>query len=193
MITYNDKKELDDIQRKAKLYLEKLFPQKFLYSLEVDRISFTPRYYLSGMSSQVYLDAWKQGKEELTNLIDTRIEEAKLIIAKPQIETQNIKIVEKVVQVEDYKRINQLTDEINAVKAKKNLWARINYFALGGILLTLIGGAFLLGKYFGENRFDQQKIDLLFENKAVTKRKDSLLTELVNLKKQSFLKVDRKK
>jgi hypothetical protein len=185
-LSYNDKKELDDIQRKTKLYLEKIFTQKFTYPSEVDRISFYPSFYVSGMGNQPYYNSWKQGKEELINLLDTRIEEAKLVISKPKVETENFKLVEKVIQVEDYKRINELTQELNAVKSKKSLWERINYFALVSIILTILGGAFFLGKYFGENRFDQQKIDLLFENKDLANKTDSLSNELEKLKLQNL-------
>lgn len=183
VLTYNDKKELDDIQRKTKLYLEQLFPLKFTYLGEVDRISFYPSFYVSGMGNQPYHDSWKQGKEELINLLDTRIEEAKLATKKPKIDVPETNVVEKIVQVENYKRINELTQELNAVKAKKSLWGRINYFALGGIILTLLSGSFFLGKHFGENRFDQQKIDLLFENKDLVKKIDSLIK--VNVAKDS--------
>jgi hypothetical protein len=182
-LSYNDKKELDDIQRKSKLYLEKIFSEKFTYPGEVDRISFFPSFYVSGMGNQTYYDSWKQGKEELINLLDTRIEEAKIAISNPKPVNENIKIVEKVIQVEDYKRINELTQELNVVKAKKSIWGRINYFALVSIIFTLLGGAFLLGKYFGENRFDQQKIDLLFENKDLTIKIDSVSNDLENLKR----------
>jgi hypothetical protein len=198
-IRYDDKPELDDIQRKTKLYLEKLFPSKFTYSSEIDRIGFYPSFYVSGMGSQPYIDAWHKGKAELTNLLDTRIEEAKLnvaALAKIKVDSPALsvveKVVEKVVQVEDYRRINELTQELNAVKAKKSLWERINYFALGGILLTILGGAFFLGKYFGENRFDKEKIDLLFENKNLIQRTDSLnkiiITKDSEIKRLSELK-----
>ncbi|MCF6130548.1 hypothetical protein L1S35_12760 [Flavobacterium sp. AS60] len=191
-LMYNDKNELDDIQRKTKLYLEKIFPGKFTYAGEVDRISFYPSFYVSGMGNQPNIDAWKRGNQELINLLDTRIEEAKLISVKPKEKSQNVQIVEKIVQVEDYKRINELTEELNAVKAKKSLWERINYFALGGIILTLIGGSFYLGKYFGENRFDKEKIDLLFENKDLTKKNDSLVKEL-DIKKSELLQLEKTK
>jgi hypothetical protein len=193
LLSYNDKKELDDIQRKTKLYLERMFPQKFTYPGEVDRISFLPTYYLSGMGNQPYYDSWKQGKEELINLLDTRIEEAKLVISKTKPETENIKVVEKVIQVEDYRRINELTQELNAVKANKSLWGRINYFALVSVILSLLGGAFFLGKYFGENRFDQEKTDLLFENKDLKNRTDSLSNELEKQKPQILKAIDIKR
>jgi hypothetical protein len=187
-LRYKDKKELDDIQRKAKLYIDKIFPDKFTYSGEVDRISFYPSFYVSGMSNQISVDAWNYGNQELINLLDTRIEEAKLNQAKPKEVAQNIQVVEKIVQIEDYKRINELTQELNAVKSEKSLWKKINYFALGGIILTLISGSFFLGKYFGENRFDKEKIDLLFENKILIEKNDSLIKK-IELKKTNSSKV----
>lgn len=174
-LIYKDQKELDDIKRKAKLYLEQLFPNKFTYQGEVDNIPFFPSFWVDGMGSQPYIDSWNKGKGELVNLIDTRIEEAKIITAAPK--EEKVKIVEKVIQVVDNKRIEELTQELVALKGSKNLWHRINYFALGTIILTLISGAFFLGKYFGENKFDQQKIDLLFENKDLLRKQDSLMSK----------------
>jgi hypothetical protein len=191
-LRYKDKNELDDIQRKAKLYIEKMFPDKFTYSGEVDRITFYPSFYVSGMSNQISIDSWNHGNQELINLLDTRIEETRLNQVKPKESSQNIQVVEKIVQVEDYKRINELTQELNAVKAEKNLWKRINYFALSGIVLTLISGSFFLGKYFGENRFDKEKIDLLFENKNLIERNE-ILRKKIEFKKTNSTKVVEKK
>ena len=183
-LSYNNKKELDDIQRKTKLYLEKAFPNKFTYSGEVDRISFFPSFYVSGMGSEPYTKSWKSGQEELINLLDTRIEELQLEVQKPKNTEAPVRVIEKVVHVEDYKRINELTQELNAVKAKKTLWERINYFALGGIILTLVGGSFVFGKYFGENRFDKEKNQLLYDNNDLKERNDSLNLHIKQLEKQ---------
>ena len=171
-LIYKDQKELDDIKRKAKLYLEQLFPSKFTYQGEVDKITFFPSYWVDGMGNQPYIDSWNKGKGELVNLIDTRIEEARIMTSNHK--EENIKIVERVIQIIDNKRIEELTQELDALKGSKNLWQRINYAALASIFLTLISGAFFLGKYFGENKFDQQKIDLLFENKELVRKQDSL-------------------
>jgi hypothetical protein len=172
-LIHKDKNELDDIQRKAKLYLEQLFPNKFTYLGEVDKITFYPSFSFDGMGNQPYIDSWNKGKGQLVNLLDTRIEEAKLLTSNPN--DDNIKIVEKVIQIVDNTRIEELIQEIDALRVSKNLWHRINYFALGTIILTLISGAFFLGKYFGENKFDQQKIDLLFENRELLRKQDSLI------------------
>lgn len=183
-LNYNDKKALDDIQRKTKLYLDKAFPNKFTYSGEVDRISFFPSFYVSGMGSEPYINSWKSGKEELINLLDTRIEELQIENTKPKNSEEPVTVIEKVIHVEDYKRINELTQELNAVKAKKTLWERINYFALGGIILTLVGGSFVFGKYFGENRFDQEKIQLLYDNNDLKEYYDSLKMRIKHLEKK---------
>lgn len=144
-LNYKDEKELDDIKRKAKLYLEKIFPNKLTYQDEIDKIAFFPSYWIDGMGSQPYLDSWSKGKEELVNLLDTRIIESKLSISNT-----------------------------NSVKGSINLLQRINYSTLVPIIISLITGAFFLGKYFGENKFDQQKIDLIFENKEISRKYDSL-------------------
>jgi hypothetical protein len=185
-LIYKDQKELDDIQRKVKLYLEKMFPNKFTYQGEVDKITFFPSFWIDSMGSQPYIDAWNKGKGELVNLLDTRIEEAKLLVSNSK--EEGVNVVERVIQVVDNKRIEELTQELDAVKGSKSLWQRINYFALGTIILTLISGAFFLGKYFGENKFDQQKIDLLFENKELLRKQDSLTRKVELVKSDSLNK-----
>jgi hypothetical protein len=185
-LIYKDKKELDDIQRKSKLYLEQLFPNKFTYSGEVDKITFFPSFWVDGMGDKPYIDTWNKGKGQLVNLLDTRIEEAKLITSNPK--EENIKIVEKVIQVVDNKRIEELTQELVALRGSKNLWQRLNYGVWISIILTLISGAFFLGKYFGENKFDQQKIDLLFENKDLLRKQDSIMRKGEIVKSDSLNK-----
>jgi len=145
-LIYKDEKELDDIKRKAKLYFEKLFPNKLSYHDEVDKITFSPSYWIDGMGSQPYIDSWSKGKQELVNLLDTGIIEAKLSTSKP-----------------------------NSINWTKSLLQRINYSTLVPIVISLISGAFFLGMYFGENKFDQQKIDLIFENKELLRKQDSLI------------------
>lgn len=186
-LNYKDKKELDDIQRKSKLYLEQLFPNKFTYLGEVDKITFFPSFWVDGMGDKPYLESWNKGKEQLVNLLDTRIEEAKIITSNPK--EENVKIVEKIIQVVDNKRIEELTQELGALKGSKNLWNRINYVTLVSIVISIVSGAFFLGKYFGENKFDQQKIDLLFENKELLKKQDSLSRKVERVKTDTISKI----
>ncbi len=47
--------------------------------------------------------------------------------------------------------------------------------------------SFFLGKYFGENRFDKEKIDLLFENKNLIEKNDSIRKK-IELKKNRIYK-----
>jgi hypothetical protein len=98
------------------------------------------------MGSQPYIDSWSKGKQELVNLLDTGIIEAKLSTSKP-----------------------------NSINGTKSLLQRINYSTLVPIVISFISGAFFLGMYFGENKFDQKKIDLIFENKELLRKQDSLI------------------
>lgn len=175
-LRYNDKKELDDIQRKTKMYLEKLFPMKFTYPGEVDSIKFYPSYHVSGMGSGPYQEAWSKGKEELINLLDTRIEEAD-ILSKQTVESKpKVQVVEKVVTVEDHSKIDELNQEIKALRESKNLWQKINWTALITIIISLLGGSFFFGKYVGQVKFEKEKIDLFTENQDLTNLNDSLNT-----------------
>ena len=179
-----DKKELDDIRRKSKMYLERLFSSKFTYASEVDLISFSPTYIGSYTTASEYLSAWSQGKQELINLLDTRIEEYNLLIRQSQdqlkqIDTKpkEVQMVEKIIKVEDTSKIEKLTEENANLRAKKRLWERINWSAVVSIGLTVIGGSFLFGKYVGETRFDNEKIDLVDKNKMLRSEYDSVLID----------------
>jgi hypothetical protein len=172
-LSYIDKHDLDDIQRKTKMYLEKLFPNKFTYPGEVDQIKFTP-IYVTGPGDRQYQEAWSNGKQKLINLLDTRIEEFKVEIPKIEIKKNDFKIIEKIVKIEDKTRINELIDQNNILHSKKNLWERINWGTFLTIILSLIGGSFLFGKYIGENRFDREKIQLLDNSKILELKVDTL-------------------
>ena len=173
-LRYNDKKELDDIQRKTKMYLEKLFPMKFTYPGEVNSIKFYPSYHVSGMGSGPYQEAWSKGKEKLINLLDTRIEEAD-ILSKQTVESKpKVQVVEKVVTVEDHSKIDELNQEIKALRESKNLWQKRNWTALITIIISLLGGSFFFGKYVGQVKFEKEKIDLFTENQDLTNLNDSL-------------------
>jgi len=187
-LSYNDNKELDDIKRKTKLYIEKAFSNKFTYSIEVDRISFHPSFYVSGMGSDPYINSWKSGKDELINFLDTRIEELQIENQKPENTKVPARIIEQVVHVKDYNRINELTQELKALKAQKTFWERINYYTLGTIIISLIGGSFLFGKHFGENQFDKEKIQLLEDNNNLKKDIDSLNSRSKQLEKELIKK-----
>jgi hypothetical protein len=56
---------------------------------------------------------------------------------------------------------------ISIRKKKNRASTRNEIIGIATIILGLIGGSFLFGKYIGENRFDQKKIDLTDENKIL--------------------------
>lgn len=170
-LRYKDKQELDDILRKTKMYLEKIFPNKFTYSHEVDRINFMPMYALD---KNGYEDAWQNAKQELINLLDTRIEESLIGNVQKETSQHEIQVVEKIIKVEDKTKINQLTKDIETLRNKKNLWERINWAVFLPIIFTAIGGSFYFGKTIGENKFDNEKLDLLYSNKSLNSKIDTL-------------------
>lgn len=188
-LLYKDEKELDDIIRKTKMYVEKLFPMKLTYSLDVDSIKFRPSYYVSGMGDKENRAAWTSGQQKLVNFLDTRIEE-KLLEQRTQPKiTLEPKIIEKIVPVPDNYRIDQLTQENMALRKSKNLWNRINWAILIPSILTAIGGAFVLGIYIGRAQFDNEKLELFERNNYLENQHDSLIKnfESSNLKIQSLI------
>ncbi len=177
-LRYKDEKELDDIVRKTKMYLEKLFPSKFTYSSEVGLIRFTPGYYVSGMGDGPYRESWAKGQQELINLLDTRIEELKIENSKVKAPKPEVQVVERIVEVQDNKRINELNQEVAALRGSKSLWKKINWGIFIPSILTIVGGAYYFGYQNGKAQFDLEKLELFEANKASEANRDSLLKEL---------------
>lgn len=97
-LQYSDQRELDDIIRKAKLYIGQIFLNKFEYSLEVGLILFKPLTTVYGMDDtheKNCIKAWNDGKKSLINFIDTRIEEYEISIKKEIIRMPKTIIREK--------------------------------------------------------------------------------------------------
>ena len=185
-LRFDDTKELDDIIRKTKMYLEKIFPMKFTYSSEVDSISFHPSFYVSGMGNGPYEKTWANGKQELINLLDTRIEEYEIELAKQPKSQPEVTVIEKVVKVQDNTRINELIQENNELRKSKSLWNQINWTVLITIMLTVIGGTFYLGLSLGNARFDKEKLELFGKNKVLETRIDSLTKKLETVNKKNY-------
>ncbi|NPV51655.1 MAG: hypothetical protein HPY60_10750 [Candidatus Methanofastidiosum sp.] len=83
----------------------------------------------------------------------------------------------------------ELISVIGIIKSKKNIsnkkirnsaFTRNEIIGIVTILLVIVGGSFLFGKYIGENRFDQKKIDLTDENKILKQDNESLMKSLNN-------------
>ena len=176
-LKYSDQQELDDIKRKTKLYLEKLFPGKIGYPLEVGFISFKPSttvYSMDDTHEKNCIKAWNDGKNSLVNLIDTRIEEYELSTVKKDFKLPKPIIREKIIEVENTDRIAQLESELNQLRNKKSLWNKINWATFLTIGIAILGGTFLFGKYIGENRFDKEKIELNTQNEMLNKENINL-------------------
>ena len=193
-LKYTDQQELDDIKRKTKLYLEKLFPGKILYPLEVGFISFKPSTTVFSMDDtheKNYIKAWIDGKNSLVNLIDTRIEEYELTTVKKDFKLPKPIIREKIIEVENTNRIAQLELELNQLRNKKSLWNKINWATFLTIGIAILGGTFLFGKYIGENRFDKEKIELNAENEMLNKENINL-NDSINILNRKLKSIELK-
>ena len=172
-LSYNDNKELDDIRRKSKMCVENLFPIKPTYTIEVDKIQFHPTFYVDGMGGKVYTDAWENGKQELINYLDTRIEESKLKIEHISTSPKE-KIVIKEVHIENKERVLELEAEVSKLEINQRLWKKIDLTLLVTISTAVIGGVFALGYYLGNNHFDKEKLELYNENQRFKVVQDSI-------------------
>jgi hypothetical protein len=190
-LPYKDEKELDDIIRKTKMYVEKLFPMKPTYSSEITLIKFKPSFFVSGMGEQPYRESWTSGQQKLINFLDTRIEEKALELKAQPKTNPEPKVIEKIVMVQDNSRIDELTQENAALRRSKSLWNKINWAIFIPILLTVLGGAFVLGIYIGKAQFDREKLELFEKNKVLESQNDSLKNEInsANEKIQNLVKL----
>lgn len=172
-LNYNEKKELDDLQRKSKMCVENLFPLKPTYKTEVDQIKFYPSYWVDGMGSKVYTDAWENGKQELINFLDTRIEEAKLNIQHTNSSTKESAVIKEVF-IKDQERVLKLEGEVSRLEGKQRLWKKVDLSVFVTIAIAVISGAFALGYYLGNNHFDKEKLELYNENQRFKVIQDSI-------------------
>jgi hypothetical protein len=172
-LKYNDKKELDDLKRKSKMFVEKMFPLKLTYSLEVDKIRFCPNYVFDSTSSKEFIDAWENGKQELINFLDTRIEEAKLNIQHTNSIPKERTVIKEVF-VKDQERVLELEGEVSRLEGEHRLWKKIDLSIFVTIAIAVIGGTFALGYYLGNNHFDKEKLELYNENQHLKVIQDSL-------------------
>jgi len=182
----SDDAEVDDIISKTNMYLGQAFPlESGPHKIELLGISFTSPY-----STLLKNDGstWKKGQQQLINFLDTRIEELEMNESnqkkkdvQPVIKEVFIeKEIEVEIPFEDTSKIDKLNVELSILKKEKNLWQKINWGTVITIGLVIISGAFFLGLYFGNNKFDQKKIDLTDEN---NKLKDSINVINVELEK----------
>jgi hypothetical protein len=170
-LRYNQTMEQDDLMRKTELYVSECFKFSVNYQNSLSNIKFTPLYSFGSTSIEIRESAWENGRQQLVNFLDTRIEEL-AIKSKPAQGSVTEKLVEKV-YVKDVHKIEELSAEITALKAKKRLWNRVDYTLLTTIFIAFVGGAFLFGLYFGNNRFDKEKIQLYNENILLKEQIDS--------------------
>jgi hypothetical protein len=172
-LNFNDKKELDDLQRKSKMCVEHLFPLKPTYKTEVDTINFYPSFWVDGMGSKVYTDAWENGKQELINYLDTRIEEAKLNIEHTNSIPKERTVIKEVF-IKDQERVKELEGQVSRLEGKHRLWKKIDLNIFVTVTIAVIGGTFALGYYLGNNHFDKEKLELYNENQHLKVIQDSL-------------------
>ncbi len=86
-LVYRDETEKDGIIRKIKLYIKKSFGEDSNYLKDVEKIEF---YSWDFDNEQSQKDAWRYGREKLTNLINVMIEDIEL----SNLSTDEVEVVE---------------------------------------------------------------------------------------------------
>jgi predicted nucleotide-binding protein len=76
ILSYRDKTNLDKIRRKGKMLITNLHGEDSAYMKDFEKISFYPSFAPSSESYQQ--ERWIQGKNQITNLINTILEEQEL-------------------------------------------------------------------------------------------------------------------
>jgi hypothetical protein len=170
-LQYNDLNEQDDIMRKTELYVLNCFVYSASSQNDLKSIKFTPLYSFGSQTNEIRESAWENGRYQLVNFLDTRLEELKLKSKRSQVSSTE-KVINKV-YVEDASKIKVHQDELTTIKNNQRLWKRIDYSVFVSASLIILGGSFLLGFYFGNNRFDKEKIQLYNENIQLMEQIDS--------------------
>ena len=80
LLQYNDNATLDDIRRKGQMALENILPIKN-YDIDIWNIEFAKGVYIEN-PEMAYRKDWKEGRNELVNLLDTAIKDHELTISK---------------------------------------------------------------------------------------------------------------
>lgn len=70
--------KIDGLRKRLTMLIEKIFGINSSYISELAAISYRPIVVFSGMSDAVWINAFKNGKSSLLNLIDTMIEDIQL-------------------------------------------------------------------------------------------------------------------
>jgi hypothetical protein len=74
--------KLDACRRRAEMLIRNIFGESSKYLTDVQQISFSPSFWVSGMNDNDYIPYWVSGQKELINLIDTMMEERTLFGSK---------------------------------------------------------------------------------------------------------------
>ena len=94
-LTFSDDFDEDYIAKKTRLYIKKCFGDASDYLQDLERISFTPSVYYSGMLRSEYYDSFMSGKQCLSNLVSTMIEDIELSQAESANVDSNDKVAKK--------------------------------------------------------------------------------------------------
>lgn len=94
-LAFSDDFDEDYITKKTRLYIKKCFGGASDYLQDLERISFTPSVYYSGMSRSEYYESFMNGKQCLSNLVSTMIEDIELSQEENVHEDSNNQIVKK--------------------------------------------------------------------------------------------------
>ncbi|MHA7844449.1 MAG: hypothetical protein ACX93I_14110 [Winogradskyella sp.] len=161
-LKFGDFFNLERIKQKGKVFLKTAFEDSEEYITEFEGILLIPKF--EGHEKE----AWENGKDQLANFLSARIEE--------------LEILEQDKNKEYLFKINELEEKLKEFHTKKNHWPIDKWTSLIGISLILIGGAFSLGLYFGNNKFDLAKNNLI-ENLRIFKDSTKVLNnDILKLK-----------
>jgi hypothetical protein len=163
-LQYNDLNEQDDIMRKTSMYVTNCFENKEQLLKDLEEISFYPLYPIANPLSGYNERAWEQGRQELVNFLDTRIEELKLkneIIRNAKADT-----------IVNHSGMSPITGG-KIIGNDSKYQHGVNWSWVVPTLIVLFGGSFWFGFYVGTTRFDSEKNQLYNENIMLKEQIDS--------------------
>ncbi len=194
-ITSEASNDAEDVKIKTIDAIKELFPLDYAgvtYTLSGLNFKMRSNSQFGIDMTGVSPDVWLANKRKLISIIESRIEILKHkqsnVVPKPissgiRISDYTKPLEERITGLEEQNReliINLQSERTQEIKqlADLNFWLWVKKTFAWAIVSSIIGGAFLLGLYFGGSKFDNQKNQLYEDNQRQKRMIDSLNREI---------------
>src|SRR4051794_35384821 len=82
-LQYGDKEKLDELRRRGKLLIQKVFGHSSSYIDDLEKISFSPQVIMGGNVDDILRRTWELHQPKLINLFRTMLEDVQISSDSP--------------------------------------------------------------------------------------------------------------